>query len=266
MQFAHDQKNRIQDQHNPLAIIARKISSESKILCLDEFSVTDIADAMILSGLLNHLFHQGVVLVTTSNVEIDNLYKHGLQRNRFLPAIELLKRRMISVQVDNGRDYRMACLQDDAIFHTPLGGQANLQLTNCFNQLAGRYDKTIRSIAVYGRNIDVVASGPGIVWFEFKSLCQTSRSKTDYIEIARQFHTIFVSNIPPLDSTRDDAARRFIELVDEMYDRNVNMIVSSAQTPQNIYRGKRLAAPFKRTSSRLTEMSTPPYLARPHLG
>ena len=267
MQDIHDQKHAIKDRRNPLDIIAASFASRIKVLCLDEFSVTDITDAMILSALLESFFSRGMVLVTTSNTEIHHLYRNGLQRQRFLPAIALLEKQTIAVHIDSGNDYRMAYLQGDAIFHTPSGQQADLQLAKCFLRLTGQKvtDKAASTIPVFGRDIAVVASCSGVVWFEFQSLCQTHRSKSDYIEIAKQFHTVLLSNIPPLTAMLDDATRRLIELIDEFYDRNVNLIVSSDRPPEKIYRGKRLAQPFKRTTSRLTEMSSNDYLSKPHL-
>ncbi len=274
MQHIHEHKHEIKDQREPLGIIAAAFAARIKVLCLDEFSVTDITDAMILSGLLEHLFNRGVVLVTTSNTEIADLYKDGLQRQLFLPAITLLKKHTIAVHVDSGYDYRMAYLREDAIFHTPVGQQADVELANCFKRLTAQkahdtvnaYAQTqTNSIVIFGREIAIVAGASGVVWFQFQMLCQTNRSKADYIEIAKQFHTVLLSNIPQLTVTEDDAARRFIELVDELYDRNVNLIVSSAHPPEHIYTGKRLAEPFKRTSSRLIEMSAHAYLAKPHL-
>ena len=273
MQSVHDRKNKIKGRQNPLDLVAASFASRIKVLCLDEFSVTDIADAMILSGLLDHFFSHGLVLVTTSNTEINNLYRDGFQRHRFLPAIALLKQHTVAIQVDSGNDYRMACLQGHAVFHMPPGARADAALAKCFHQLTGKVDDSAHDnvhgdaqvMTVCGRDIAIVATGSGVVWLEFQALCQTHRSKSDYIEIAKQCHTILLSNIPQLDAALDDAARRFMELVDELYDRNVNLIVSSAHPPENIYTGKRLAEPFKRTASRLTEMSSHEYLAKPHL-
>jgi cell division protein ZapE len=265
MQAVHDEKNRIRDHQDPLDIIAGNYASKFRVLCLDEFSVTDITDAMILSGLLNHLFRRGLVLVTTSNSRIEDLYKDGLQRTRFLPAIELLQTHTNEIQVDSGSDYRMAYLKDDAIFHTPLGEESSRALANCFRQLSGKDAYDGKTIVISGREIDTAGHGSGAAWFTFGSLCESSRSSLDYIEIAREFHTVILSDIPRLDSTADDAARRFIQLVDIFYDRNVNLIASSACAPAEIYSGVRLAEPFRRTASRLNEMSTDDYLSRPHL-
>ena len=265
MQAVLERKNEIKDQQDPLAVIAREYASDIQVLCLDEFSVTDIADAMILSGLLQHLFKRNIVLVTTSNTRPDDLYQDGLQRARFLPAIELLKIHTHVLNVDSGKDYRMEYLQDRAIFHTPLGTGADIALRDCFDGLAGKNRDGTRTVTIAGRDIEIVALGPGVIWFDFHILCQTHRSKLDYIEIAKQFHTVLLSNIPPLGDDQNDAARRFIELIDEFYDRNVNLVASSAQPPDRIYTGKRLAGPFKRTASRLNEMSAHQYLSKPHL-
>ncbi len=265
MQGILERKNEIRDRQDPLAVIVKEYASDIKVLCLDEFSVTDIADAMILSGLLHHLFRRNMVLVTTSNTRPDDLYRDGLQRARFLPAIELLKTHTHPLNVDGGTDYRMAYLQDRAIFHTPLGDGADTALKDCFSGLVGKNRDNNRTVTIAGREIEIVAMGLGVIWFDFHILCQTHRSKLDYIEIAKQFHTVLLSNIPPLGNDQNDAARRFIELIDEFYDRNVNFVVSSAQPPDRIYTGKRLAEPFKRTASRLNEMSSEHYLSRPHL-
>jgi len=265
MQSVHDEKNRVGDRSDPLGIVAGKWASKWRVLCLDEFSVTDITDAMILSGLLRHLFQRGVVLVTTSNTRPENLYQGGLQRDRFLPAIELLENHTDSVKVDNGNDYRMAHLRDEAIYHIHRGDETLSKLRHCFEALTGARSGGRQSITINDRMVEACAVESGVIWFEFAGLCQTRRSRLDFIEIARQYHTVILSDIPQLTASMDDAARRFIELIDELYDRNVNLIASSTRLPDQIYVGKRLAEPFKRTSSRLVEMSSDEYLSRPHL-
>lgn len=265
MKSVHDDKSDIRDRQDPLDFIADKYASRFRVLCLDEFTVTDITDAMILAVLLHHLFRRGVVLVTTSNSSIKDLYRDGLQRSRFLPAIELLASHTEAINVDSGSDYRMAYLKDDAIFHTPLGHATDTALTKCFHRLAGKDALNHKSITISGRSVDTLGHGFGAAWFTFESLCESNRSQLDYIEIAREFHTIVLSGIPELDHTMDDAARRFIQLVDVLYDRNVNLIASSQRQPGEIYTGNRLAEPFLRTASRLNEMSTSDYLSRPHL-
>ena len=264
MQSVHDEKNRVKDQPDPLGIVVEKWVSQWRVLCLDEFSVTDITDAMIMSGLLRHLFRRGMVLVTTSNTRPQNLYSGGLQRERFLPAIALLENNVDSVEVDNDNDYRMAHLRDEAIFHIHSGDETTSKLRHCFSVLTGNPSKG-KSITINDRMVEVCAVESGVIWFEFAGLCQTHRSKQDFIQIARQYHTVILSNIPQLTAAMDDAARRLIELIDELYDRNVNLIASSARLPNRIYVGKRLAEPFKRTASRLIEMSSDDYLSRPHL-
>ncbi len=265
MQSVHEHKNDIKDQQNPLKIIAAELARKHKVLCLDEFAVTDITDAMLLHGLLEALFSCGVVLITTSNIEQHNLYKNGLQRDRFLPAINLLQNHTIEIHVDNGNDYRMAYLQDDSIYHSPLDTTAAHALADCFRKLAGHFESSKTSIVVSGRKVPVVATGSGVAWFEFEGLCTGNRSKMDYIELSKRFHTLIMANIPILDDMQVDATRRFIELIDELYDRGVNLLVSAATGPDSLYIGSKLAHPFRRTISRLQEMSSAEFLARPHL-
>ena len=270
MRSVHDQKNEIRDQKDPLSIIAARYAASSKLLCLDEFTVSDITDAMIMSGLLKHLFKNGVTLVTTSNTPIPNLYQNGLQRDRFLPAIQLLEEHTVSINVDGGNDYRMAFLKDSGIFHVPANQNSENQLLASFNHLSGAGEKTASQktddhIEINGRNITIRNRASGVIWFDFDSICRTNRSNSDFIEIARQFHTTIISGIPSLNKQDDDAARRLIELVDEFYDRNVNLLISSDNPPSEIYNGNRLKETFKRTASRLTEMSSSEYLSKPHL-
>jgi cell division protein ZapE len=265
MRSVHEQKNRIRDRQDPLAIIARDFAATTRVLCLDEFTVSDITDAMILSGLLRHLFRNGVMLVTTSNTPIPELYRDGLQRSRFLPAIGLLQKHTRSINVDGGNDYRMAYLVNSDIFHVPADAGSEEKLAQAFAGLSGAGEGPARTININDRKIAVRAEESGVVWFDFAEICQTHRSNSDYIEIARQYHSVLVSAIPHLPAAMDDAARRLIELVDELYDRNVNLLASSQCHPHEIYSGHRLKQPFQRTSSRLTEMSSRDYLSRPHL-
>lgn len=270
MRSVHDQKKEIRDQIDPLAIIAARYAEGSKLLCLDEFTVSDITDAMIMSGLLKHLFKNGITLVTTSNTPIMNLYQNGLQRDRFLPAIQLLQEHTVSINVDGGIDYRMAFLQDNKIFHVPADQNSDNRLLESFLHLGGAAEnthpqKTKACININGRDIAIRHRASGIIWFDFDSICRTHRATSDFIEIARQFHTVIISGIPTLNKQDDDAARRLIELVDELYDRNVKLLISSDNPPTGIYRGNRLKETFKRTVSRLTETSSNEYLAKPHL-
>ena len=265
MQWVHDEKNRMRAKQDPLAVIGAQIAAKHKVLCLDEFAVTDITDAMILSGLLHHLFDNRVTVVTTSNAAPDDLYKDGLQRRRFLPAIELIKNQMRIVRVDGGNDYRMNYLKSESLYHVPHDERAVGALWRSFVGLEGNRGDNKDFLTLSGRAVDIIAAGCGTAWFSFAALCEGNRSKLDYIELSKRFHTIILSDIPLLDAERENAARRVIELVDEMYDRGVNLMASAAHQPQDLYAGKKLREPFKRTASRLQEMSSPSYLARPHL-
>ena len=265
MRSIHEQKKQIRHQQDPLGIIAMNIAQDTRVLCLDEFTVSDITDAMIMSSLLSHLFERGMILVTTSNSPPGELYRDGLQRARFLPAIHLLETHTISVHVDSGNDYRMAFLSGNDILHVPDDTISQNKLGMAFEHLAGTDARARDFFEINGRNIKVIAWDAGVVWFAFDDICRSHRSNSDFIEIAKQFHTVIISHIPVLDLTSEDAARRFIELVDELYDRNVNLLASSANMPNDIYHGKKLARHFMRTASRLTEMASNEYLAKPHL-
>ncbi len=268
----HHKKRSLKHQQNPLAIIARNLAQSYRVICLDEFTISDITDAMLMASLLQGLFAQHCVLVTTSNTLISELYKGGLQRSRFLPAIQLLQKNMLTIQVDHGNDYRQEFLQDAGIYHYPADAAAIKRVGAVFRQLSGQTDSVAVSmtdsaahkIAINGREIAVVAVGSGVVWFDFNAIARTARSNLDFIEIARQFHSVIISNIPALGNNDNDAVRRLIELVDELYDRNVKLIVSSNARAETLYSGKRLAKPFQRTASRLVEMSSKEYLNRPH--
>ncbi|MEM7196262.1 MAG: cell division protein ZapE [Pseudomonadota bacterium] len=265
MQSVHDEKSSISKKQNPLEIIARNFADRHRVLCLDEFAVTDITDAMILHGLLKHLFQYNVVLITTSNTVPDNLYQDGLQRARFLPAIELLNQHTHVIEVDFGKDYRMAFLQNAETYLVPADDTAIESMRAAFSALTGESDAGSELMEINGRDVPVVALASGVVWFECKILCESPRSKVDYIELSRQFHTLFLSDVPVFDRSTEDAARRFIELIDEMYDRGVNVIISAEELPDRLYQGKRLIDPFQRTISRLQEMQSEDYLAKAHL-
>ena len=265
MQSIHEQKHGLRDQQYPLKELAGNLATKHRVLCLDEFAVTDITDAMILYGLLEALFERHVVLITTSNIQQHNLYRKGLQRDRFLPAIELLKIHTDEVEVDSGNDYRMAFLQNEKIYLTPVNAQTDASLATSFGHLAGHFEDSKSSLDLNGRQVTCRATGSGVVWFDFDALCEGHRSKVDYIEISRRFHTVLLSGIPHLDDTSNDPTRRFIELVDELYDRGVNLMVSADSLPDTLYSGNRLSMEFQRTISRLQEMSSSEYLARPHL-
>jgi cell division protein ZapE len=301
--FMHDVHADLKSLHEreaPLELVAENIAQDTRVLCFDEFFVSDIADAMILGGLFAALFKRGVTLVATSNVEPRNLYKDGLQRQRFLPTIDLLDQHLDVIAVDGTTDYRLRRLTQAGTYLPSDAPDTVQRLQELFDELAdhdgddGNARNTVdkapavttapprtvnqsgrpwpnqrvvdpsRSIEIEGRRIPVIRERGGVVWFDFMALCSGPRSQEDYIEIARDYQSVIVSDVPVLDSLHEDEARRFIALVDEMYDRNVNLIVSAAAPPVELYRGDRVAFQFERTASRLIEMQSEEYLAREH--
>ncbi len=249
---------------DPLALVANELSNGLTVLCFDELFVADITDAMVLARLFQLLTDNGVALVFTSNTEPKNLYRDGLQRERFLPAIELIESCCEVINVDGGTDYRLLTLTSSQTYLTPHDAAADLTLTRTFHRLAGDEPVDESPLLVLGREIPVRLAGEGVCWFDFRDLCDGPRSKADYAEISRYFNTILVSDIPLLGVRGEDPARRFIELIDELYDRRVNVLVSAAAPPETLYRGKRLAHAFERTASRLREFANPEYMAAGH--
>jgi cell division protein ZapE len=264
MYEVHRRLAQLRRQHSPLERIAQIIASDTRVLCFDELFVADIADAMILGGVFSALLRRGVTLVATSNVAPAQLYQGGLQRARFLPAIALIERHMEVLHLEGTTDYRLRQLTAAGIYLKSDAPDTRARLEALFARLAGPGASAGGSIEIAGRPIAVVRSSAAVVWFEFASLCATARSTDDYIEIAREYQSVMLSGIPVLDELHDDEARRFIALVDELYDRNVNLIVAAAAAPAGLYCGERLAALFARTASRLTEMQSEEYLAREH--
>ena len=274
--FMHDVHAELKSLHErqaPLEVVAEHIAKDTRVLCFDEFFVSDIADAMILGGLFAALFKHGVTLVATSNVEPRNLYKDGLQRQRFLPTIDLLQQHVDVIAVDGTTDYRLRRLTQAGTYLPSDASDTMQRLRELFDELADQSGRPwpgqspadpASSIEIEGRHIPVIRERGGVVWFDFMALCSGPRSQEDYIEIARDYQSVIVSDIPVLDSLHEDEARRFIALVDEMYDRNVNLIVSAAVPPVELYRGERVAFQFERTASRLIEMQSEEYLAREH--
>nr|VFJ50914.1 MAG: cell division protein ZapE [Candidatus Kentron sp. DK] len=266
MQHIHAQLKTLPETPDPLLIVADRIAARARVLCFDEFHVADIADAMVLGRLMEALFERGVVLVTTSNIEPDNLYKDGLQRARFLPAIELIKQHTRVIHLVGDVDYRLRALEQAEIYHYPLDADAGKSLEKSFLALGPENVRTGETLEIEGRPIPTVRVADGIVWFDFADLCDGPRGTADYIEIARYFHTVLLANIPMLGPEDNEKALRFIHLVDEFYDRNVNLIISAAGPPWDLYYPEgRLAFPFERTKSRLEEMRSQEYLARKHV-
>jgi len=250
---------------NPLDYIARDLAKECRVLCFDEFFVSDIGDAMILGELMRALFDRGVTLVATSNIPPDALYKNGLQSARFKPAIGLLKEHTRIINVDGEVDYRLRVLSKAEIYHYPLDSEADKSLQASLLGLAP--DTVIAGVdlEVEHRFIHALYQADDVIWFDFAAICDGPRSQNDYIEIARVFHAVLISNVPVFKTATEDQARRFISLVDEFYDRGVKLILSAEAAIEDLYQGKKLAFEFERTRSRLLEMQSEEYLAGGHI-
>jgi cell division protein ZapE len=264
MRQVHAELRKASRRTQPLDTVAQQLAQRVRVICLDEFFVADIADAMILAGLFEGLSRRGVTLVATSNTPPDDLYKDGLQRDRFLPTIELIRNHMHVMHLDGGIDYRLRQLERAPTYLDSTLAGTTVQLQQRFAALAGDSAAGPKTLSIEERNIAAVAAGAGMAWFEFSELCEGPRSQNDYIELARSYHTIFISNIPRFTGADEDAARRFIAAIDEFYDRGVKIVVSAEAPPAELYRGERLVLEFQRAASRLVEMQTQRYLAAQH--
>ena len=265
MHEVHERRAAYRDTADPLDAVAADIADETRVLCFDEFYVSDIGDAMILGRLLEGLFERGVVLVTTSNAAPDDLYKDGLQRQRFLPAIESLKRYTRVFNLGGDIDYRLRLLQQAGTYLTPDDDAATAKLRHFFAESASSQVTKHHDLLVNGREVRALRCAKGIAWFEFDAICDGPRSQNDYIEIARWYPTVIVSGVPQLTADLENQARRFIALVDEFYDRRVKLILAASTDVQTLYSGSRLTFEFDRTISRLIEMQSTEYLHAPHL-
>ena len=265
MHDVHERLNDLNNVEDPLDKVAEDIARDVSVLCFDEFFVSEIGDAMILGRLLDGLFRRGVTLVATSNIRPDQLYQDGLQRERFLPAITLLETHTEIVEMDSGVDYRLRLLQKAGTFLCPHDKDAERRLMRFFEESASSHIQVERDLDINGRDIRAFRCAKGVAWFEFESLCDGPRSQADYIELARWYPSVIVSAVPLFDETLEDQARRFVALVDEFYDRRVKLILSADVPVHALYEGRRLAAVFERTISRLVEMQSTDYLALPHL-
>jgi len=265
MQDVHARLRELGDIQDPLDSVAAAIAANTRVLCFDEFFVSDIGDAMILGRLLEGLFQRNVTLIATSNARPDELYKDGLQRQRFLPVIDLINTHTDVIHLDNGTDYRLRLLQQAGTFLVPDDASAKAKLQHFFDESATSQRHQNFDLDINGRKIRTLRCAKGIAWFDFLALCEGPRSQSDYIELARWYPNVILSGVPLLDKTREDQARRFIALVDEFYDRRVKLMISAAADPTSLYTGSRLAFEFDRTSSRLIEMQSSDYLALPHL-
>jgi len=265
MQDIHHRLRTLQGQPDPLKLVAADVGRETRLLCLDEFHVTDIGDAMLMRGLLEGLVEQQVVLVTTSNQQPDQLYAHGLQRAQFLPAIELIKGNLSVVALDGGSDYRLRTLTRAGGDHHPLDAAADRAVDEAFLGIAGEAGAANVKIELEGRQILARRVAPGAIWFDFGPLCEGPRGTADYIELARRYHTVLVTGVPQFRSDQVESLRRFTWLVDEFYDRQVKLILSAETPVERLYDQVPGRSDTERTRSRLTEMQTIKYLSLPHL-
>jgi cell division protein ZapE len=264
MAEVHHEMKLLAGEKDPLLALADKIAKSTRLLCFDEFHVSDIADAMILQRLLEAMFERGVVLMTTSNYPPDGLYPNGLQRQKFLPTIALLKRELRVLNVDGGNDYRLREMTRESLYMMPADDASDARMDEMFERLSPVEQQDERQIEIMGRMIPVRKLSHGVVWFEFGDICGGPRAQTDYLEIAHQFHTVFISHIRKM--TADDAAavQRFIWLVDVFYDNRVKLVISAAALPHEIYSDVAQRGEFARTASRLVEMQSKDYLSLPH--
>ncbi|WP_434358349.1 cell division protein ZapE [Parasalinivibrio latis] len=265
MHRVHHELGTLEKEPDPLKTVADRFAAETDVLCFDEFFVSDITDAMILGTLMQELFARGITLVATSNIIPDELYRNGLQRARFMPAIALLNQHCEVLNVDAGVDYRLRTLEQAEIYHHPLDEQAEKNLIRYFDQLADEPKSENKVIEINNRPMTTRHEADGVVHFSFRELCDSPRSQNDYMELARLYHTILLSDVPKMGEGTDDAARRFIAMVDEFYERHVKLIISAEVAMDGLYTDGRLTFEFRRCCSRLIEMQSHDYLALEHL-
>lgn len=264
MNEVHQSLRLLEGVEYPLQQVAIELSKNTKVLCLDEFVIIDIADAMIMSGLLEALFAEGVVLVTTSNNLPQDLYHDGLQRARFLPAIDLIIKHCDVVNLDGTHDYRLQGLQQTHLYMVPHSPIVLDEINGYLAEHVTPYQSRATAISINDRNLQFQFCAEDTIWFNFDQLCKTNRSQSDYLELARMFNTIILTDIELMSSQSDDVARRFVLLIDVLYDHHVVLICSASASPWELYQGKRLAFEFDRTASRLIEMRSQQYLAQAH--
>ena len=265
MQQIHRDLEKYKGEPDPMLRLAEQIAREVRLLCFDEFHVSDIADAMILGRLMDGLFANGVIIVMTSNYPPEKLYPNGLHRESFLPTIALLQKHLDVFEVDAGVDYRLRALEQVEIYHHPVDAAAEKKMLDYFRMVAGEEGKKGGHIEVLGRQVETVRRGHGVIWFDFRTLCGGPRSQNDYLEIARGYHTVLLSHIPKMTQHQASEARRFTWLVDVFYDHRVKLIATADCEPEALYTEGTQSSEFFRTVSRLTEMHSQEYLTLPHL-
>ena len=250
---------------DPMAILAGRIAATSRLLCFDEFQVTNIADAMLLSRLFAALFDAGVIVVATSNVAPDDLYAGGLQRDRFLPFIDLIKQRLDLLSLDGETDYRRRRIRDVAVYLTPLGPCATRALGQAFARLTDDAPPLHLQLTAQGRAVDVPRAAKGVAWFEFDALCRKPLGTADYLAIAMHFHSVLIDGVPRLAPEERNEARRFLSLIEALYEHRVHLVCAAADQPDRLYPAGDGALEFRRIASRLLEMQSPDYLSLAHL-
>ncbi|MDI6749409.1 MAG: cell division protein ZapE [Rhodocyclaceae bacterium] len=263
MREIHERMQALKNEADPLAKVAVQVAKETRLMCFDEFHVSDIADAMILGRLMEKLFDAGLVFCITSNYPPDGLYPNGLHRERLLPAIALLKEKLDVIEIDGGVDYRLRALEAAPVYLLPDDGDAATLLMRTFSQIAHGAGHD-RPLNVLGRTLPVVHRAPGVVWFDFAVLCGGPRSQNDYLELAHNFHTVFLSGVPKMGPEMANEARRLTWLVDVLYDHRVKLVIAAAVPAEELYVAGPQAEEFKRTVSRLIEMRSHEYLASTH--
>ncbi len=264
MREVHERLQQHKSEADPLAIVAAEVARETRLMCFDEFHVSDIADAMILGRLMAALFAHGVLFCITSNYPPDGLYPNGLHRDRILPTIALLQAKLDVVEVDSGIDYRLRTLEQAEVYHVPADAESDRQLETTFRQLAGGKTPSSAALEIMGRDIPVVKRVPGVAWLSFADLCGGPRSQNDYLELANNFHTILLSHVPQMSQQQSSEARRFTWLVDVFYDHRVKLIITAECAIEALYTSGTQVGEFARTESRLIEMGSHDYLASPH--
>jgi len=269
MQFLHQEMRLLKSEADPLVKIAQRLKAQAKVICLDEFYVSDIADAMILGRLLEILFKEDVIVVASSNSKPDNLYLNGLQRQRFLTAIEAIKKNMFCIHMDGGFDYRTKLWEKLPIYYYPLSAAVTAEFLNTFKHVAQGRLQWATPLLIQNRHIATIAMGSSEAWFKFQVLCGAGRGSADYSELAQKFQTVFLSDIHVFQAEQEDELRRFIALVDEFHDKKIHLIISAAVDLEELYQGTALQFEFARTKSRLSYMQTAEYLelcvsAHPH--
>jgi cell division protein ZapE len=261
----HQELTQLQGQSDPLLIIADRFKAECDILCFDEFFVSDITDAMLLGTLMEALFQRGIALVATSNIPPDDLYRNGLQRARFLPAIEQIKQHCDVMNVDAGIDYRLRTLTSAHLWKFPLNAETHADMERMFQALSGNKRDAAPVLEINHRQMATLGVSEGVLAIDFKTLCGEGRSQHDYIELSRRFHSVLLYEVPVMIYKTEDKARRFLALVDEFYERHVKLVVAAETTLFEIYQGTRLKFEYQRCLSRLQEMQSEEYLRQPHL-